>query len=97
MSYTPLWERDAVRSRETAAMAGQLPEPARTAFAEVAAELGEHLRGDFPDVDPALIGWIAVRVSHGLNGLIRKAPHLDGTKLAILTLLAGHHLVEGAS
>lgn len=61
MSYSPLWTRDAGQLRECAAgLTAILPSEGLPGIQTIV----EGLRGDFPDVDAELVGWITLRATH---------------------------------
>lgn len=97
MTYAPLWPgwADLTRDAITEALADL--DPDQVALARTIGEIiGDDLRGEFCDLDPSIVGWVAMRTATHLGGIARSADP-DPTTLALVGMLAGQHVEAGAA
>lgn len=97
MTYAPPWPgwADLTRDTITAALA-ELPDDVAALARELGAIIGDDLRGEFCELDPGIVGWVAMRTASHLGGIAREAD-ADGTTLALVGMLAGQHVEAGAA
>lgn len=95
MTYTPLWPDWAATTQRIIDdfMVG-LDDEGRAAIGGVADFVGEQLRSEFPDLDKAIVGWVAMRVCSHLGALATKGP-VTPHVLALVGVLAGQSIEAG--
>lgn len=93
MTYAPLWPgwADATHTAITDAL-GELPDDVADLARQLGTVIGNDLRGEFCDLDPDIVGWVAMRTASHLGGIAQDA---DATTLALVGLLAGQHVQAG--
>lgn len=97
MTYAPLWLGWDVLTRDAIAEALADLDPDQAALARTIGEIiGDDLRGEFCDLDPSIVGWVAMRTATHLGGIAREAD-ADGPTLALVGMLAGQHVQEGVA
>lgn len=90
----PGWD-ETTRATITASLA-ELDDDVADIARQLGQIIGDDLRDEFFNVDPALVGWVAMRTASHLGGIAREAD-ADGTTLALVGLLAGQHVEAGAA
>ncbi|MEV0616095.1 hypothetical protein AB0I81_22470 [Nonomuraea sp. NPDC050404] len=95
MTYAPPWPgwADLTHTAIAEALADLDPDQAKLART-VGAIIGDDLRGEFVDVDPDIVAWVAMRTATHLGGIAREAD-ADGPTLALVGMLAGQHVQAG--
>ena len=94
MTYAPPWPGWDTATREAIAEALlELTDEGADLARQLGAIIGDDLRGEFCEIDPGIVGWVAMRVATHLGGIAREA---DASTLALVGLLAGQHVQEGA-
>lgn len=98
MTYSPLmWSEDAEAIRRAVGRVADVPEPQQSAFRTLAGRLAHEMEGDFPDLDREIVGWISLRLAARLCTVLDVKPGVRPETLLLLGMLAGDHLVDGAS
>lgn len=95
MTYAPLWPGWADDTRDTiAASLAELPDDVADIVRRIGETIGDDLRGEFCDVEPGIVGWVAMRVGSHLGRISDRA---DPSILALVGMLAGQHVQAGAA
>lgn len=96
MTYAPLWPGWDEQTRKVISnIKADLTVDVRDAVRDLAVYVGDHLRSEFPDLDPAIVGWVAMRVGSHLGGLAAAQPDVSADRLALIALLAGNYIEAG--
>ncbi|MGR6922651.1 hypothetical protein ACU635_51070 [[Actinomadura] parvosata] len=95
MTYAPLWPGWADLTREVIADAlRELTDEGADLVRVLSEAIGDDLRAEFCDLDPSIVGWVAMRTASHLGGIAREAD-ADGPTLALVGMLAGQHVQAG--
>jgi hypothetical protein len=97
MTYAPVWPGwvEATHTAITDAL-GELTDDGADLVRTLGAIIGDDLRGEFCDLDPSIVGWVAMRTATHLGGIAREAD-ADAPTLALVGLLAGQHIQEATA
>ena len=95
MTYELPWPgwAEATSDAITGALA-ELDDDVANLARQLAAIIGDDLRAEFCEIEPGIVGWVAMRTASHLGGI---AEHADASTLALVGLLAGQHVQEGAA
>lgn len=97
MTYEMPWPGWVESTRDTiAATLAELPKEEADFAREIGAIIGDDLRGEFVNVDPGIVAWVAMRTAAHLGGIAREARDADPATLALVGMLAGQHIQAGA-
>lgn len=96
MTYAPLWPGWDEKTREIIdGLKADLNDDERDAVRDLAGHVGGHLRSEFPDLDPAIVGWVTMRASSHLGALASQQPDIGPESIALIGLLAGEYIEAG--
>ncbi|MDX3109717.1 hypothetical protein [Nonomuraea angiospora] len=96
MTYAPLWPGWDTATREVITqLNAEFDDETRDAVRDLATFIGSHLRAEFVDVDPQIVGWVTMRVASHLGAMAAKRPDVDPRTLATVALLAGEYIEAG--
>ncbi|MGP4093016.1 hypothetical protein [Nonomuraea sp. KM90] len=96
MTYAPLWPGWDTKTREVIdGLKADLNDELRDAIRDLAGDVGGHLRSEFPDLDPTIVGWVTMRAASHLSALATERPDVDPQNLALIGLLAGEYIEAG--
>lgn len=96
MTYTPLWTERAERYRAAIAyLGGDDLDPGIKPLVDYGAIACEGVRGNFPDIDRSLLGWVLLDAAGGLKQVVEKHPSIDPRLLVTVLMAVGKNLIEG--